>query len=206
MLYIFLILTIFELTKSENQLICVEDYCVELTFEEHLLLKNPIYKTYSGHEIAWMDVNDGWTPKRRLEYLEQQRLTKHSRSHLPKYTKNGFKKMLIPEKLYEFIKNSRVERISEIERCGVMRNCLTIKNGEVVNANNSALIGVANINRFQSIVIQKMKDILEDWSNIELSKEAIAYGIRRYFRGAKLWEHTDRVPTHILSAILQVII
>ena len=37
-----------------------------------------------------------------------------------------------------------------------------------------------------------------------LSEQAIVYGIRRYSRGAKLWEHTDRVPTHIISAILQV--
>ena len=37
-----------------------------------------------------------------------------------------------------------------------------------------------------------------------LSEQAIVYGIRRYARGAKLWEHTDRVPTHIISAILQV--
>ena len=39
---------------------------------------------------------------------------------------------------------------------------------------------------------------------IALSEQSIVYGIRRYSRGAKLWEHTDRVPTHIISAILQV--
>ena len=127
------------------------------------------------------------------------------RRNLPKYTKNGFEKLSIPQKLYAFIKQSKVERISEIEKCGVMRNCLTIKNGEVVNSNNSALIGVANIDKFQNILTKSMKEIIENWSNIKLSKEAIVYGIRRYFRGAKLWEHTDRVSTHILSAILQVI-
>ena len=79
MLYIFLILTIFKITKSEGKLICDLDYCAKLTFEERQLLDKPIYKTYSGHEIDWMDENDGWTLKRRLQYLEEQRITKQSR-------------------------------------------------------------------------------------------------------------------------------
>ena len=37
-----------------------------------------------------------------------------------------------------------------------------------------------------------------------MSEQSIVYGIRRYSRGAKLWEHTDRLPTHIISAIFQI--
>ena len=39
---------------------------------------------------------------------------------------------------------------------------------------------------------------------IRLSPETQIYGIRRYLRGAWLSLHVDQLPTHILSAILQV--
>ena len=49
-----------------------------------------------------------------------------------------------------------------------------------------------------------LQPILESWSGQKLSKDHVVYGIRRYLRGASLMSHVDRLPTHIISAILQV--
>ena len=40
--------------------------------------------------------------------------------------------------------------------------------------------------------------IVYEWS------QSVAYGIRRYTRGATLVQHVDNIPTHIISAILQI--
>ena len=45
--------------------------------------------------------------------------------------------------------------------------------------------------------------IMGNWCGLSL-KSAVVYGIRRYIRGAWLGLHVDRLPTHIISVILQV--
>ena len=50
-----------------------------------------------------------------------------------------------------------------------------------------------------------IQPILETWSDQKLSPDVGIFGIRRYLRGAWMSLHLDRLPTHILSAILQVI-
>ena len=52
-------------------------------------------------------------------------------------------------------------------------------------------------------IYQVIKPILETWSGQQLSFEGV-FGIRRYLRGASMQLHLDRLPTHIISAILQV--
>ena len=55
-----------------------------------------------------------------------------------------------------------------------------------------------------NMVMTAVKPILEDWSKIKLMTKVGVYGFRRYLRGSVLRMHVDRLPTHILSAILQV--
>ena len=50
----------------------------------------------------------------------------------------------------------------------------------------------------------QMQKIMEDWANVKLNKNCITYGIRRYTRGAVLLQHVDKIPSHIISAILQI--
>ena len=157
---------LFRFTTQEK--ICAsdfhEEYCVDLSVEEKELLNNPSYKTYSGHEINWNNMTDGWTPRRRLEYLEQCRKTKISRQIVPKYTEIGFVKMAMPTNLFQFILDRKVESFQETENCGVMRNCLTVKDKLLVFANNSAVMGMKNVETVQDVVIQTMKPILENWA------------------------------------------
>ena len=53
-------------------------------------------------------------------------------------------------------------------------------------------------------ILSSLQPILESWSGQKLSQDHVVYGIRRYLRGASLMAHVDRLPTHIISAILQV--
>ena len=46
--------------------------------------------------------------------------------------------------------------------------------------------------------------MLETWAQTTLQREAIRYGIRTYLRGSSLLMHVDKLPTHILSVILQI--
>ncbi len=57
---------------------------------------------------------------------------------------------------------------------------------------------------FRSVVFSALEPILEEWSGIKL-RASEAYGIRRYGRGAWLMLHVDRLNTHVVSAILQVL-
>ena len=49
-----------------------------------------------------------------------------------------------------------------------------------------------------------VKKEIEDWCGEELDKKIIFHGIRRYLRGSWVALHLDKLPTHIISAILQV--
>ena len=51
---------------------------------------------------------------------------------------------------------------------------------------------------------ETLKPILEEWCKKLLASDITIYGIRRYLRGAWLSLHVDKLPTHIISAILQV--
>ena len=51
-------------------------------------------------------------------------------------------------------------------------------------------------------ILSSLQPILESWSGQKLSQDHVVYGIRRYLRGASLMAHVDRLPTHIISAIL----
>merc|ERR1712018_761969 len=48
-----------------------------------------------------------------------------------------------------------------------------------------------------------LNPIVAEWSGQPLEDQGVAFGIRRYLRGAWMSLHVDRLPTHVLSAILQ---
>ena len=70
--------------------------------------------------------------------------------------------------------------------------------------NNTILYDISRLPQLRHEVLTSVLPILEDWSGQKLSKNFIIYGIRRYFKGAWMSMHVDRLPTHILSLILQV--
>jgi len=69
---------------------------------------------------------------------------------------------------------------------------------------NVKIYGAVNSKYIQSAMLYHLKPILEKWSNTKLVNKIGAYGIRRYLRDSTLIFHVDRLPTHIISAILQL--
>ena len=85
--------------------------------------------------------------------------------------------------------------------CGNRKKKFTV----TVHKENIKIYGAVNSKYIQSAMLYHLKPILEKWSNTKLVNKIGAYGIRRYLRGSTLILHVDRLPTHIISAILQVL-
>ena len=83
-------------------------------------------------------------------------------------------------------------------------NCDKLIDGKLVNSNNTSLMDFMNPNVVTRTIKFQMQKIMEDWANVKLNKNCITYGIRRYTRGAVLLQHVDKIPTHIISVILQI--
>ena len=118
---------------------------------------------------------------------------------LPIYTKEGFKKIQIPEWLHEDIVNYLDANYLSSEP-------------EVSDA-----IGTFISSEFTSVparmveldedirdeISRSMLPILEHWAQRKLELTAL-YGIREYRRGATLKMHVDKIETHHVSAIVNV--
>ena len=61
-----------------------------------------------------------------------------------------------------------------------------------------------NTNIVRRTLEYQLQKILEDWAKVKLKKDFVLYGIRRYTRGAVLLQHVDKIPSHIISVILQI--
>ena len=83
-------------------------------------------------------------------------------------------------------------------------NCDKLIDGKLVNSNNTSLMDFMNPNVVTRTVEFQLQKIMEGWANVKLNNNCITYGIRRYTRGAALLQHVDRIPSHIISAILQI--
>ena len=83
-------------------------------------------------------------------------------------------------------------------------NCDKLIDGKLVNSNNTSVMDFMNPNVVTRTVEFQLQKIMEGWANVKLNNNCITYGIRRYTRGAALLQHVDRIPSHIISAILQI--
>merc|ERR1712218_100614 len=98
---------------------------------------------------------------------------------------------------------------SVIEPCvSVRQNCARIKeDGTTEMKNNTQVLVIEESPHYALIeteILLSLRPILESWSGQKLSKDHVVYGIRRYLRGAYIMSHVDRLPTHIISVILQI--
>ena len=83
-------------------------------------------------------------------------------------------------------------------------NCDKLIDGKLVNSNNTSVMDFMNPNVVTRTIEFQLQKIMEGWTNVKLNNNCITYGIRRYTRGAVLLQHVDRIPSHIISAILQI--
>ena len=118
---------------------------------------------------------------------------------LPIYTKEGFKKIKLPEGLHKDIINylganypSAKAEVSDAIGTFISSEFTSIP---------ARLIPLDDNIRME--IVLALMPILEEWVHRKLELTAL-YGIREYSRGATLKMHVDKIETHHVSAIVNV--
>ena len=90
-----------------------------------------IFKDQWGFPVNWTDPEEGWHETKRKKLLEMdKKITKQS-SKVKKFTKDGFKKMAIPQELYKTLIEVKSKLTLETENCVVddsSNGCYRLKN------------------------------------------------------------------------------
>lgn len=180
---------------------------IELDDDEEQLFNQEVFIDAWGFQLNWTKAEEGWYPKRKFSYFHEARVARLKTQGLRKFTSKGYKIMDIPPSLYKVILEQReLERmhVEDCERVRHIMNCKKVINGQTIYQNNSMFIPVINELVINNMIDSKLRPVMQKWAKVDLSIKKIVYGIRRYLRGSQLLLHTDRLPTHILSAILQI--
>ena len=182
---------------------------LEMTENDMKLALNPTYTDLWGAQINWTESQNGWFPLKRYQHINATKDIHKRQKSIKTFTKKGFKVMDIPSIVYKTILQELDYESMHLELCEVQKvaslNCLKkMPNGTFENMNNYYKIDFVNEKVVTNVLSSAMIPIIEKWGKIAVSGKFTVYGIRRYTRGAFLLQHVDRLPTHILSAILQV--
>ncbi|XP_059089948.1 uncharacterized protein LOC131885796 isoform X2 [Tigriopus californicus] len=164
------------------------------------------FEDVAGFKVQWNDPEDGWDEEKREDLLLIHSKNLLQPRYVPKLTKTGYRKIKIPDELYEFLLEQRNIFDLSWENCGhgAHQNCDRRLDGDKFESKeNVQLVGSRRPNLVKKVVQQTLEPLLEKWSGIKLTP-TLVYGFRRYLRGAWLSLHVDRLHTHVVSAILQV--
>ena len=202
-----------------------------LLSENSLRKRKHVKSTYTdiwGYEYDWFSLEDGWTKFRRENMSSIENWVKNQMEIIPKFTRTGYKKMRMPQKMHKMILKARqVDNFTypDCEPNWPMHNCQRItkegKIGKFVHCTSKWLdlnhyifpvpeYNMMNLNvqfdknNLGDYISTYVKNEIEEWCGQELDKKIIFHGIRRFLKGAWMALHLDKLPTHIISAILQV--
>ena len=176
-----------------------------LSSEELDLLSKDHFVDFCGHKVNWTNSDDGWNESRRIQYTKYISMAKNQMKMQPKRTEFGYKTAKIPLELYQLILAQKSET-SEVEGCITINlNCESWNDdrGTFLSRNNTRIFSFASDTLIKEGLNEYLKPKLEEFSGLTLNDVGF-YGIRRYLNGACLWTHVDRLPTHQISAILQI--
>ena len=96
-----------------------------------------VFKDQWGFPVNWTDPEEGWDESKRKKLLEMdKKITKQS-TKVKKFTKDGFKKMAIPQELYRTLVKVKSQLTLETENCVIndsSNGCYRLKkvNGKTV--------------------------------------------------------------------------
>ncbi len=127
------------------------------------------------------------------DYVTPQRKT------IPLFTREGFKKLPIPQDLFNLLQNFYQENKPNevVEQSDAI--------GRYINSAHTqhpaSMIELTDQIRVN--ILHSLTPLLEKWTGLALESSAV-YGIREYKHGATLAMHVDRVETHQISAILNI--
>ena len=96
-----------------------------------------VFKDQWGFPVNWTDPEEGWDESKRKKLLEMdKKITKQS-TKVKKFTKDGFKKMAIPQELYKTLVKVKSQLTLETENCVIndsSNGCYRLKkvNGKTI--------------------------------------------------------------------------
>lgn len=179
-----------------------------LNAQEKIMMDSQTILDHFGFQLNWTNSDESWTEDRKKDYFWEMVKADIKSQQINHFTENGYEKMQIPSALYQLILKQRDLNLNrpKDESCdfhGLASNlnCMKIINEKQVMNRVSFLIPIAK--SVGDMIKKKIKSILSKWAKTSLEFQAM-YGIRRYLRGAQLLMHTDKLPSHIISAILQI--
>ena len=117
---------------------------------------------------------------------------------VPAFTKDGYKKRKVPNKLFSKISNFYEQNKSKIVEEHIPGGYL-----ETISENSPPTTLTVLDEYLAKYILDELQEIHEKWSGIKLN-QAAAYGIRNYLRGSYLHCHLDRVETHIISSVINI--
>ena len=89
----------------------------------HAGINDPFYIDIHGIKVNWTNPDDGWDEVARIGHLELNNHTRYQHELTPKLTLLGYKKMDIPQELYQMIIKDRLSSSNfSIESCIVNYN------------------------------------------------------------------------------------
>ena len=169
----------------------------------------PTYTDLWGYEMDWYNLEDGWTEMRRKNMSKIEERLRYQMKRIPGFTKIGYKKMKMPKKLHQLILKARQTdnfTYPDCEADWAMFNCQRVtKDGKIEPTHNLLKMNLQSDKEIGVYLRNNIRMLLEDWCGEPLDKNMTMYGIRRYLRDSWMALHLDKLPTHIISAILQVL-
>lgn len=126
----------------------------------------------------------------------------HSHKDFPKFTKDGFKKIKVPDEIWNYILKT-YDSLKSKKRVEKFPNQLKVIYNQDKTESPVDILSLAHKPDAKKWLHDKIQPILEEWSGQKIEPTMI-YGIRSYKKGAILAEHVDRIRTHHISAIIIV--
>ena len=117
--------------------------------------ENLTYTDLWGYEYDWYNLEDGWTEFRRENMSRIENWVKNQMKTIPKFTRTGYKKMRIPQKMHKMILKARqIDNFTypDCEPNWPMHNCQRItKEGKIGKI--ATLKSISGIYRFELLYI-----------------------------------------------------
>jgi len=163
-----------------------------------------------GDRIPWCSLQEGYNSRTRYSFIKTNVMGLAVRKFIPPIT-TGFLKSKMSSNLHQILLSFRDSKLVANESYPEKRSCIRgeynyydNKFTEECSRTHTEQVQVMFIGQKErKAIFKELHPKAEEWSGIKLKQTAI-YGIRRYFRGATCFTHTDRGNTHIISAILNV--
>ena len=129
---------------------------------------------------------------------EGEMFVREAREMLPRYTIEGLQKSKMPKPLFKQLADFYETTTNSDKRDELLEGEFLENSSKEVP---SELIDIPQ--NLREKIVTDLQPICEKWSQKKLEFTAL-YGIREYASGTSLKVHTDRIKTHIISAILNI--